>query len=948
MAPSDTNWKFPQSIASGDPKSDSIMLWTRVVPTTLSDIADSSTDVAITLEVTTVDNSSKFGSTTALTGPLLATVTVPAYGDFDGTIRHKLTGLTANTTYFYQFVAGSVRSKVGRFKTAPAAASTADVKFAFMSCQDWSDNHWGAFSQIVADDGAGTTPSLDFIVHLGDYIYEKHDASTAEASHLTLTMPSAAGAAAHYAIATADYRYLYKTFRSDARLQALHERFPMIAVWDDHEFSDDSWQDHQTYGGATNSNPQEKDRRRSANQAWFEYTPADISYSETNSTFQNIRIYRDLKFGQTVHLVMTDERLYRTDHMIPENTINNGAELGRINSRYLAPEASYKQLETIKSGVGTDGLAMMTMLGETQRQWWRDTMASSSAKWKVWGNEVSLLRMGLHGTKAAATLVALQTVQLTPDNMTSSASNAQVQALPKVVAGALNLITVGGVASPTTAAGAAFTILQSYSTALAGGSAAPDAAATAIGAGMGLGLTMQQASDCLNAMGAKTPTAQEIGICAATVTATTTIYMTLNKSKATASTDAGSVVVGLLLTDAGAGGTAPDAALLAVAKGSTTLSNTAGNIIVAVYKATKTAVDAGGSVAPATQIKAGAGTFLSSTNGPVVLGMIRTEVETYKTTSSFAIASGQLATLSSFFQKFLLNADQWDGYSKERKELMNFLINKNIKDVVAVTGDIHSFYAGQVYNDYPGEISSYALVNVTPTTKAAVEASAYTTGTPAMVDLVTAGISSTSWYEYLKDAAQALSASLVSLVSYSIPAAPAAGHVGLPVTLNLPVLDFTMGKSMAPAVAAGNLFAVARDSLKQALASAGIPENNAAITGAGGVNGIATLIAGNSSFQLLCSALAYVGAENSWLKHVDTNAQGYAVVTASTNSLSCEFKKLNTVFRTGGSAYAPGSPLLGGADPRGTISSKTTITLDRTQTISDASYLTVGATIPVS
>lgn len=160
-------WKFPQSIASGDPKNDSIMLWTRVVPSTLTDIKDSSTSTAIKLQVTTADNSGSFGSNAALTGTLIADVTVPAYGDFDGTVRHKLTGLTAGTTYFYQFIAGDVRSNVGRFKTAPAAASTADVKFAFMSCQDWSANHWGAFSQIVADDGAGSTPSLDFIVHLG-------------------------------------------------------------------------------------------------------------------------------------------------------------------------------------------------------------------------------------------------------------------------------------------------------------------------------------------------------------------------------------------------------------------------------------------------------------------------------------------------------------------------------------------------------------------------------------------------------------------------------------------------------------------------------------------------------------------------------------------------------------------------------------------------------------
>jgi len=337
------DWWFPQSVASGDPRPDSLVFWTRVVPTAVVNATDvTTTSTAIRLLVSSSDESGKLGTNTALNGTIVADVTVPAYADFDGTVRHKLTGLNPNTTYFFQFVAGDVRSRVGRVKTAQAESSSNNVKFAFMSCQDWSDNHWGAFSQIVTDDGAGSTPSLDFVVHLGDYIYETDSATTAEALHVPVVLPSGGD----FAATRDDYRYLYKLYRSDSRIQAFHERFPMVAVWDDHEFSDDSWQASETYTNANNSQP---NRRRNANQAWFEFMPADIVFSETDSSFQNIRIYRDLKFGTVVHLVMTDERLYRTDHLIAESTTRNGVELGRINSRYLAPEATLKLLENLKS-----------------------------------------------------------------------------------------------------------------------------------------------------------------------------------------------------------------------------------------------------------------------------------------------------------------------------------------------------------------------------------------------------------------------------------------------------------------------------------------------------------------------------------------------------------------------------------------------------------------------
>ncbi len=53
-------------------------------------------------------------------------------------------------------------------------------------------------------------------------------------------------------------------------------------------------------------------------------------------SFQNIQIYRrSFTFGNLATLVMTDERLYRADHVIPEQAA--GSEIG---SRYFVPKAT--------------------------------------------------------------------------------------------------------------------------------------------------------------------------------------------------------------------------------------------------------------------------------------------------------------------------------------------------------------------------------------------------------------------------------------------------------------------------------------------------------------------------------------------------------------------------------------------------------------------------------
>lgn len=762
------NWKFPQSIASADPRPDSVVVWARVVNSALSDVASvpAGTDVTIGLRITSADNSSLLGSNAPLRGRLVAELPVPAYSDFDGTARHKVTGLEPSKTYYYQFIAGSVRSNVGRFKTAPAKqADVSQLKFAFISCQDWSINHWAGYSELAKSD------DLDFFIHLGDYIYETvgeaFQTGLVESRHTALSLPDGVykngTSGAKYANTLNDYRYLYKQYRTDSRLQAVHERFAMIAIWDDHEFSDDCWQDAETYdngtfNGAVGDNTHQKSRRLNANQAWYEFMPADIRYDEKAADINGIQIYRDFQFGKLAHLVMTDERLYRADHLIPEAAPNplTGQALGSIGSRYMVPSATLASVEAAKIAAAGGDLALVSMLGTTQRAWWKDTMQSATATWKLWGNEVSLLRMGLSGTDAIATLLALNSISTLATQIGSTAAAATGGNAP--VAAAIVAAVVAGADQTTAgAAGMAIATADALST---------DPLAAAVGAG---------------------------------------------------------------LAPAQAG------------------------IATACYNAAKAAA-AGGMTA---QVTAAAQTL--------AFGFIKPNVQANKQNSPFVIASGKQAALAPYFSQFLLNADQWDGYNGERKNLMQHLRSHDVKNVVALTGDIHSFFAGTVNDDFDANGG----------------------GTPTMVDLVTAGMSSDSFFSYLRDAVGSLSSDLATLVYYpiSIPTGTPLGTLNI--TFNL--LDYTMGQT-APTL--DLLAEQARVQVRGALAQAGAPEAQLDTLTEQMLAGLKASSSFNTSLLGLAQQLSGLNS-NPWLKYARTDAQGFAVVTLTPDKLSCQFKQVN-------------------------------------------------------
>ncbi|MPW20672.1 alkaline phosphatase [Paraburkholderia sp. CNPSo 3157] len=399
-------YQFPQGVASGDPRDHSIVFWTRCVPVH-GDARQHAKSVAravpLRLEVSTRPD---FPA-------LVASVPLRALATYDFTVRTKVTGLSPKTTYHYRFVAGDDMSVTGIARTASDAhEANNQIRFAWLTCQDWSVNHWQAMSLLAAES------DLDFVVHVGDYIYETVGAArpgAVEAAHPSLRLPDgkplADGRA--YANTLEDYRMLYRTYRSDPRLQTLHQRLPMIAIWDDHEFSDDCWQDHQVY---TNAETQETQRRRNASRAWAEYMPVDwgdVRFEPGNPSYTNIRIYREFRFGMLMHLVMTDERLYRDDHVVSEAAVARAHGHDPVHGDDAAGSRYFVKQDVLQRFEAWDTAQLgraPSMLGPEQTQWWKSTMKSSPATWKVWGNEVMLNRLwalmpGAPGTPAARLVI---------------------------------------------------------------------------------------------------------------------------------------------------------------------------------------------------------------------------------------------------------------------------------------------------------------------------------------------------------------------------------------------------------------------------------------------------------------------------------------------------------------------------------------------------------------
>ncbi len=350
---------YPQSVASGDPSVSGIVLWTRVDPQ--AQASTGSTTVAWQIAADPGFANVLIGGVATLDGARDNTVKLP--------IQNAV--LQPFSLYYYRFIYNNVASRTGRFKTLPAAGTTpAGLRIGYVVCQDYGHGYYNALRYLAQEE-------VDYVVHLGDYIYETYDDPSFQKTAVRFHPPFPSGSTT-VPVDVADYRFLYRVYRGDPDQQAAHERFAYIQLWDDHEFANDCHQDfHPDNNTAPNSpaTPQPA-LRQAATQAWAEYGLADTPFNPTLPWDASLKLYRKFSFGTLADLVVTDERLYR-----------DGPPCGEAKAfgRYFS--------------IGCSALhdPNRSMLGAAQRQWFLDQITTSKATWKLWANEVMLMQLKVAG-----------------------------------------------------------------------------------------------------------------------------------------------------------------------------------------------------------------------------------------------------------------------------------------------------------------------------------------------------------------------------------------------------------------------------------------------------------------------------------------------------------------------------------------------------------------------
>jgi alkaline phosphatase D len=269
---------FRHGVASGDPLTDRVMLWTRV---TTPPSRSATGPIEVSWQV---------ASDSAMT-QVVARGAAPAAGENDFTVKVDAGGLRPGRTYYYAFTVGGDRSPIGRTKTLPERGNQR-MRLASVSCSNYPAGFFNVYRCLA------NRADLDAVIHLGDYIYEFANGRYGDGTALG-RVPTPPGEA----ITLADYRNRYASYRSDVDLQDAHRLHPFIVVWDDHELANDAWS-----GGAGNHDPSEGDwetRRNGAYKAYLEWMPI------RESTQAGIRLYRSFRFGDLGDLIMLDTRALR-------------------------------------------------------------------------------------------------------------------------------------------------------------------------------------------------------------------------------------------------------------------------------------------------------------------------------------------------------------------------------------------------------------------------------------------------------------------------------------------------------------------------------------------------------------------------------------------------------------------------------------------------------------
>ena len=334
---------FTLVVASGDPDSSSVILWTRLAPDPLNGGGMPDEDVTVAWEMSADETFAE----------LVATGTATAAAEHGHSVHVVATPPSGTSgALHYRFRVGDYTSAVGRTQLAPTG-DVASVSFVSASCQDYQDGFYTAHRDIAEQ-------NLDFLVWLGDYIYEgaaaAADNANAVRNHGTpepMDLPA--------------YRDRYALYKLDEHLQAAHQSCPWFVIWDDHEVENN-------YAGTTPQDPADAAgfaaRRQDAYKAWWEHQPVRLDAPRDTGEY---RIYRAARWGNLIGMPLLDTRQYRTDQACGDVTFSLDPPCAETNDDDR------------------------TLTGTEQEQWLFDTIGKQGTTWNVIGQQVVMADITLNG-----------------------------------------------------------------------------------------------------------------------------------------------------------------------------------------------------------------------------------------------------------------------------------------------------------------------------------------------------------------------------------------------------------------------------------------------------------------------------------------------------------------------------------------------------------------------
>lgn len=342
--------RFPHGVASGDPTHNSVVIWSRVNP--LSGDKNSGRTIRVKWEVST---SPDFNSLTQ-SGHL----STDSAKDFS--IKIEVNHLTPSAQYFYRFIADDVTSETGRTRTLPTG-SLDKLTIAIASCSNYPFGYFNAYEVIAADS------EIDFVLHLGDYIYEYGADGYGGAVGDTINRRHQP---AHETLTLDDYRQRHAQYKSDVASRMMHAAHPLIPTWDDHESANNPYIE-----GAQNHQDNEGDwktRREASLQAYFEWMPI----RDPLNNHDRKKLWRHFQFGDLASLVTLETRHtgrgVQVDYSEHLPAINNDKDLSEFKDRVLNDKRR-------------------TMLSDEMNHFLAKALATASkSRWQLIGNQIPMAK----------------------------------------------------------------------------------------------------------------------------------------------------------------------------------------------------------------------------------------------------------------------------------------------------------------------------------------------------------------------------------------------------------------------------------------------------------------------------------------------------------------------------------------------------------------------------